>query len=148
MSDGKVDLFEWTLHRVLTQSLYSQFENIKPARGRIKNLLRIKKDIAELLSILASHSDSSEERCRKSYESAAQSINLDLAFKHIDYFDFRQLNSLIETIRELSPGAKKQLIDAAYLCIQSDISVSLDERTLLRGVCAALDCPLPFREET
>ena len=148
VSDGKVDLFEWTLHRVLTQSLYSQFENIKPARGRIKNLLRIKKDIAELLSILASHSDSSEERCRKSYESAARSINLDLAFKHIDYFDFRQLNSLIETIRELSPGAKKQLIDASYLCIQSDKTVTLNERVLLQGICAALDCPLPFCEET
>ena len=124
------------------------FENIKPARGRIKNLLRIKKDVAEILSILASHSDSAEERCRKSYESAARSINLDLAFKHIDYFDFRQLNSLIEAIRELAPSAKKQLIDASYLCIQSDKTVTLKERVLLQGICAALDCPLPFCEET
>ena len=145
VSDGKVDLFEWVLHRIMTQSLYSQFEKIKPPRGKIKNILRLEKEIAQLFSILASHSQADKQRCEHSYNEAVRTLDISLSFKHADYFDFRQLNTIMEKIRELSPRAKEKLISAADVCIKADNSVSVEERVLLQGICATLDCPLPCK---
>ena len=144
VSDGKVDLFEWTLHRVLTQALYGQFERIKTPSGKIKNLLRLEKETAQLLSIIASHSHSNAEVCERAFDSAATRLNITLGFKHLDYFDFRELNTIMERIRELSPKAKAKVIDAADVCIKSDNAVTIQERVLLQGICATLDCPLPY----
>ena len=144
VSDGKVDLFEWTLHRVLTQALYGQFERIKTPSGKIKNLLRLEKETAQLLSIRASHSHSNAEVCERAFDSAATRLNITLGFKHLDYFDFRELNTIMEKIRELSPKAKAKVIDAADVCIKSDNAVTIQERVLLQGICATLDCPLPY----
>ena len=144
VSDGKVDLFEWTLHRVLTQALYGQFERIKTPSGKIKNLLRLEKETAQLLSIIASHSHSNAEVCERAFDSAATRLNITLGFKHLDYFDFRELNTIMEKIRELSPKAKAKVIDAADVCIKSDNAVTIQERVLLQGICATLDCPLPY----
>ena len=143
VSDGKVDLFEWTLHRVLTQALYSQFERIKTPSGKIKNLLRLEKETAQLLSIIASHSHSNAQVCERAFDSAAKRLNITLGFKHLDYFDFRELNTIMEKIRELSPKEKAKVIDAADVCIKSDNAVTIQERVLLQGICATLDCPLP-----
>ena len=145
VSDGKVDLFEWVLHRIMTQSLYSQFEKIKPPRGKIKNILRLEKEIAQLFSILASHSQADKQRCEHSYNEAVRTLDISLCFKHADYFDFRQLNTIMEKIRELSPRAKEKVISAADVCIKADNSVSVEERVLLQGICATLDCPLPCK---
>jgi Zn-dependent protease with chaperone function len=145
VSDGKVDLFEWVLHRIMTQSLYSQFEKIKPPRGKIKNILRLEKEIAQLFSILASHSQADKQRCEHSYNEAVRTLDISLSFKHADYFDFRQLNTIMEKIRELSPRAKEKVISAADVCIKADNSVSVEERVLLQGICATLDCPLPCK---
>ena len=145
VSDGKVDLFEWVLHRIMTQSLYSQFEKIKPPRGKIKNILRLEKEIAQLFSILASHSQTDKQRCEHSYNEAVRTLDISLSFKHADYFDFRQLNTIMEKIRELSPRAKEKVISAADVCIKADNSVSVEERVLLQGICATLDCPLPCK---
>ncbi len=144
VSDGKVDLFEWVLHRLLTQALYSQFEKIRPARGKIKNVLKLEREVAQLLSILASHSHSDRRRCEQAYNSAASALSITLTFKHTDYFDFRLLNTIMENLRELSPRAKEKVIEAADLCIKSDNSVSFEERVLLQGICATLDCPLTY----
>ena len=145
VSDGKVDLFEWVLHRIMTQSLYSQFEKIKPPRGKIKNILRLEKEIAQLFSILASHSQADKQRCEHSYNEAVRTLDISLSFKHADYFDFRQLNTIMEKIRELSPLAKEKVISAADVCVKADNSVSVEERVLLQGICATLDCPLPCK---
>ena len=145
VSDGKVDLFEWVLHRIMTQSLYSQFEKIKPPRGKVKNILRLEKEIAQLFSILASHSHADKQRCEHSYNEAVRTLDISLSFKHADYFDFRQLNTIMEKIRELSPRAKEKVISAADVCIKADNSVSVEERVLLQGICATLDCPLPCK---
>jgi len=145
VSDGKVDLFEWVLHRILTQSLYSQFEKIKPPRGKVKNIFRLEKEIAQLFSILASHSQADKQRCEDSYNEAVRTLDISVAFKHSDHFDFRQLNTIMEKIRELSPLAKEKVISAADVCVKADNSVSVEERVLLQGICATLDCPLPCK---
>ena len=144
VSDGKVDLFEWVLHRVLTQALYGQFEKIKPPRGKVNNILKLEQEVAQLLSILGSYSHPNKQQCEHAYHSAARTLNIALPFKHSEHFDFRLLNNIMERLRELSPGAKAKLIEAADVCVRSDNSVSFEERVMLQGICATLDCPLPY----
>jgi len=144
VSDGKVDLFEWVLHRVLTQALYGQFEKIKPPRGKVNNILKLEQEVAQLLSILGSYSHQDKQQCEHAYHSAARTLNIALPFKHSEHFDFRLLNNIMERLRELSPGAKAKLIEAADVCVRSDNSVSFEERVMLQGICATLDCPLPY----
>ena len=144
VSDGKVDLFEWVLHRILTQALYSQFEKIKPPRGKVKNILKVEKEIAQLLSILGSYSHPDIKQCKDAYDSAVRTLDITLAFEHTEHFDFRLLNTIMEKLRELSPGAKAKLIQAADVCVRSDKSVNFEERVMLQGICSTLDCPLPY----
>ena len=143
VSDGKVDLFEWVLHRVLTQHLYTQFERIIPAHGNVGNLTRVATAISLLLSILASHSHESDKLCSAAYQEAADQLNLKRPFQKLTTFDFREINLALEELRRLTPSAKQKIIQACALCIMNDGTINTDERTLFQGICATLDCPLP-----
>ncbi len=142
-SDGRVEIFEWMLHRTLTKELKAHFESAEIPHGRIKDVLKLEDDVQLLLSVLASHASSDVKVQIDSYQAGAAELGLKAAFKKQEYFDYQRMNSALGSLRKLRVLSKPKLLKACAQTIASDNKVTADERALLHGIAATLDCPLP-----
>ena len=142
-ADGLVDVFEWVLHRLLTHELRPHFEGPQNSHGRIKNIDRVSKEAAKLLSILASNSDDDPQHQLDAYQAGAKELNLDEPFSLQEGFDYQRMNQALKRLRELKPLAKPALLKACAQTVLADGKLTPREAALVQGVAATLDCPIP-----
>jgi hypothetical protein len=144
-ADEQIDLFEFTLQRMLMRHLEPAFSNVKKPSIQYYSIQPILPHITKLLSCLAYWGAEKSEEAVKAFNIAIQRIEkrnppeiapADLC--GLDTLD-KALNVLIET----SPGAKKRIIEACTACIAADGRVTIEEAELLRAVADSLDCPIP-----
>jgi hypothetical protein len=113
-SDRKIDLFEWVLHRLMLKELRPQFETVRPPPVRYTSLESAALPVADLTR-----------------ELAARAPNFD------------RLNEALKELRMLAPLAKPKLLKACVSAVTTNAPPTDDQRALLLGIAAALDCPLP-----
>ena len=141
-SDNRVDIFEWSLHRLLVKSLYAHFNGPQRTHGRIKHVQKLPAECAQLLSILANHADGDYEQQQSAFEAGMRELGISRPFAP-QQFDYTQLNLCLKRLRRLRPLAKPALLKACVTAASHDNVINDDEYSLLQGVAAALDCPLP-----
>ena len=142
-ADGHVDVFEWVLHRLLAKELYPHFEGPQNVHGRIGNIRRLSDEAGKLLSILASHSQSSVQAQIDAYQAGAAELGIDVPFSQQTQFDYQRMNQTLSQLRKLKPLVKPALIKACVRTVLQDGQLDPTEAALLQGVAATLDCPLP-----
>jgi Zn-dependent protease with chaperone function len=143
-ADERVDLFEWTLHRVLQRHLAPQFEEMPPPRVRHSSLREVLDEVTTVVSALAHAGQGDAAIIQHSFDEAKNRLGLpDLRLKPVDRVSLREVDAALDTLAEASPGVKKRLIEAAAVCIMTDTQVSAREGELLRAICDSLDCPMP-----
>jgi hypothetical protein len=142
-ADQTVELFEWVLHRLLIKELQPHFDGPQRNHGRINSLSKVSREAAKLLSILASTGHSDLRAQMAAYDGGAGELGLREAFSKQEAFDYERLNNALGKLRELRPLKKPALIKACAITVLADGHVTADEGALLRGIAAALDCPMP-----
>jgi Zn-dependent protease with chaperone function len=143
-ADDKIDLFEWTLQRILLHHLRPHFEKVKPPRVRHMSLRRLEPAVATVLSTLAYADRADEDALRRAFGRAAAHLNLPkLSPLPPQHCDLAAMDRALLALAEVTPGRKRQILTACAEIIAADRQVSVPEAELFRAISSALDCPVP-----
>ena len=142
-ADGQVDLFEWVMHRILTKELHAHFERPSPSHGRIGNIDRVSDEAGQLLSILASHGHEDPNEALAAFNAGIDLLGIKSKFRAERHFDYERTNEALAKLRKLKPLIKPALLKACVATVSHDGQVTANERALLQGIAATIDCPLP-----
>ena len=146
-SGGKIDLFEYALHHLLTKHLAAHFN--QPSRERlapITSLGRVRDEISCVLSLLAREGSADEDEARRALMRAVRHFGKEMKF--IGYLPARLsgLGCFDQALKRLggcSPEIRRQVLAACLECMIVDQRVTIREAELFRVIAEALDCPLP-----
>lgn len=138
-ADGKVELLEWTLLRIVER-------NLAPSRrlsGHF-HLLELADEVQVLLSFLARAGSILPEQAQAALAQAA----VELPYTGLNLLpaaqcDLKALEAALKRLNQLQPLQKPRLLKAMARCIEHDGRIEVAEAELLRAVADLLDCPLP-----
>ena len=143
-ADNEIDLFEWSLHRILLHELEAHFVKRGPPRVRHRTLASVRAHSELLLSMLAYAGHRDLESARHGFEQAKRSLELpDARLRPVDDLQFTALDAALAALEEAAPKVKRQVLRAAVACIAADRTVTPTEAELLRAMSASLGCPMP-----
>lgn len=143
-ADQRVTQAEFVLQTVLERRLGARAGRAVPLRYHALSELR--PEVLLLLALVA-HGWDQAEAVGAAFQRAAQQVP-ELHFSAaempasgtVDFFEVRQA---LDKLNQLAPLAKPFLIRAMLAAALQDERISVATADLLRGVCAALDAPVP-----
>lgn len=136
-TDGKVNLLEWTLLRIIER-------NLRPGSGKIGNvaLADLSDACATLLSFLARVGETSDLQTEQAFADAWN--GLPFAPRPLPAAaTLRDLETALKQLEHLRPLQKPQLLKAMARCVEHDGQITAGEAELMRAVADILDCPMP-----
>ncbi len=143
-ADQKIDLFEWTLQRILLAHLRPHFERMRPPRVRYSSLARLTPQCSVLLSTLAHLGSRSDAELRSAFEQGASQLpGIEPALLPPDRCGLAELDAALQRLAQAQPSCVQQLLTACAACITADRRVTQAEGELLRAIADALACPMP-----
>lgn len=138
-ADKKVDLFEWSLYRIIRH-------NLEPPKKREDNLSlkNLSSECQLTLSIVAHSGHRDRSRAQAAFANAFDSLGIGSRFfldeKSIQLPD---LDKALNRLAGLKPLQKPVLLKALVTCITHDAQVTVTETELFRAIADSLDCPIP-----
>jgi len=141
-ADERIDLFEWVLHRVLLKALKPHFEGAAPVSIRYRDLDTLRPQVAQVLSAITRAGAGDAAAQQRAFAAGTAAVSLDLHFDAAQDPNLTRLNDALRELRAVHPLAKPRLIKGCAACALTDGATS-DERALLVGIAATIDCPLP-----
>lgn len=143
-ADNKIDLFEWTLQRIILRNVEPEFRRVNPPRVIYRGLDRVRAQCQVLLSTLAYAGHDDIGRARNAFEQASSFLGMpQLVLEPPERTGLGALDNALDVLDQVTPRLKRQLIRACAVCICSDRTVTVDEAELLRAICDTLGCPVP-----
>jgi Zn-dependent protease with chaperone function len=143
-SDRRIDLFEYTLSRMIQRHLARYFEGSGPTPLRFRSLKQLVPDARVLLSALARTGSRSEEEAARAFRHGAQALQLVGA--QIVPSSGCSLSAIDDALRRYdaaSPALKKNVMFACAATVMADDEVTDQEAELIRAIGDGLDCPVP-----
>jgi len=143
-ADGRLDLHEWIIRRVVLQHLDEHYQHSKKPIAKYFVLGSAKHSIEIMLSMLAYIEHVDETEAAASFEQAKRSVGagaLRMVAKEKVTTDI--LDMTMDDLVLLKPPLKKRLLQACVSCISHDGEVSLQAYELTRAIASCLDCPVP-----
>ena len=142
-SDGRIDVFEYVLARLLRQQLN---ESLAPSetRGGHAKLPGLRSEALTLLAILAHHGHTDSELARRAYVAGASVLFPGDGSAYSppgEWID--ALDRALPALDALLPAGKETLVLALATTVGHDGRIATSEAELLRLTCALLHCPLP-----
>jgi len=150
-ADGRVDLFEYCLGRLLHQQVQ---EALDPARARTGGNRKLAEDAVRdaavaLLGVLAQAGHADTAGAQRAFLAGLARV---YPRHNATYAPARAPNEVLDqawpVLDALQPVGKELLLEGLVAAISSDGQVSVSEAELLRVVCASLHLPLPPMLET
>jgi len=142
--DSKINLFEWSLQKIIFKNLEPVFEKQKQFKTGRRDLANCKESLEVLLTILAIADKDSKADPNMVFEKAKQELeNTELSLLKKNEISFESLNSALDELSELKPLQKPALLKACVACIVADQEIAPIELELLRAIGATLNCPIP-----
>jgi Zn-dependent protease with chaperone function len=145
-SDGRIDLFEYTLSRMLKRHLTRSFEGSGPTPVRIRSLRRLRPDARVLLSTLARVGSRDEEQAVRAYRHGAHVLQLKEEAASLlpkEHCTLHAVDEALSRYDSAAPALKKNLMLACAATIMADDEITDREAELIRAIGDGLDCPVP-----
>jgi Zn-dependent protease with chaperone function len=143
-ADQKLDLFEWSLQRILMHRVEPQFTPVEPPKVRYKGLDQVRDAVQQLLSTLAHVGNVDHGQAFVAFDRAKTALYLpQLALLDKEQCSLTELDTAVDTLAQIAPRLKKQLLQAAAVCISADNEITIGEAELFRAIADTLDCPMP-----
>ena len=144
-ADDTISLFEWVLQRVLLHDLERARGTRPPSRIRHRNLARILPHADVLLSGLAHAGHQSMPEAERVFGLAWRSLGRpDRSLRPLEACGLEALDAALEVLDAATPAIKRQILEAATVCVGADQRVTVTEMELLRAIAASLGCPMPL----
>lgn len=141
-ADGKIDLFEWCLYRMILQYLNPAFGKAKEIKSKHGNVEKLNKELETILSFVANHGHDSLEDALSSFNIATEVAGFKNLALQPKTHSFKSFNIALDTLTEAYPHVKGRLMKALVACIQAN-GVEVVERELVQTIAAILECPTP-----
>jgi Zn-dependent protease with chaperone function len=151
-ADHQIDLFEWSLHRILLHGLDAHRQAARPTSLRpasagpaaARTLPSAQAACEVLLSMLAHAGHPDAEGARHAFEQGWQALQMPRA-RLLPAADLRleALDAALATLERAAPQAKRRILRAAATAIVADRTVTATEAELLRAISASLGAPMP-----
>ena len=143
-ADQKIDLFEWSLQKVIGYQLSHQSNNsTKALHGRASLKSRIN-ECSIFLGALA-HFGGEPEQVVQSYKKGFRSLDRSRPV-HLPPVekcnDLGSMDAALLKLNKMTPLAKRSFLDACSKVAEHDGVISDTEIQIIRGIAAALSCPL------
>lgn len=145
-ADEEIDLFEYTLQRIIVRHLMSAFVKVKKPAVQYYSLRRLTGECSTLLSVLAHAGQEDEAKAVQAFEQAAGCLQLApgvLRMLSREEATLPAADEALDNLAAVSPKHKRSLVEACSVCIAVDRKVTVNEAELLRVVADSLDCPIP-----
>lgn len=138
-ADQKVDIFEWSLYRMLLNSL----EPSAASSGRA-SVRQLGVACQQLISTLATAGHSDESSANAAYNDAMSQLGFaNLPLLGDGNISLPMLDGAIKQLQNLKPLQKPLLLKALMTCVKHDGQVTAQEYELFRAVAECLNCPVP-----
>ena len=139
--DNKIEMFEWSLFKVLRYNL----DTVPKRRGMRLDLKQVGAECEVLFSILVASGNQNKTAAENSFKVAKECLNLSEEIKYLEITtaDTAALEESISVLQKLKPLQKPLLLKAMVKCINADGKVTPEEAELLRALGSLLDCPIP-----
>lgn len=138
-ADQKVDIFEWSLYRMLLNSL----EPSAASSGRA-SVRQLGVACQQLISTLATAGHSDESSANAAYSDAMSQLGFaNLPLLGDGNISLPMLDGAIKQLQNLKPLQKPLLLKALMTCVKHDGQVTAQEYELFRAVAECLNCPVP-----
>jgi hypothetical protein len=143
-ADRKIDVFEWTLQRILLQHLAPAFEPVRPTRVRFRSLERVAPACAVVLSTLAWAGAPTRAAAEAAFAHGAHDLDLPgLRLLEPEQSGLDDLDGALAVLDGLAPLRKGELIHACAVAVSADHEIADREAELVRATADSLGCPMP-----
>jgi hypothetical protein len=146
-SDGKIELFEFVLQKIVLRNLAPKFGQASPPTVQFYTLKPLVPDCAVVLSALANVGSSDDAEIAKAFETGAPYLrapdDADLTLLPREQCGVDQIDAALNRLTQAVPIIKKNLIEACAHVVGADGVIQEAEAELLRAVADTLDCPIP-----
>ncbi len=143
-ADQRIDLFEWTLQRILLTHLAPNFEGVHRPGRRLRSKHELREVLETILSSLARVGNLSESAMRQSVASAGRAlVKAELRLLSEDEVGLASLDEALGLAASLDSKAKELVLRACAQIIAADGEVADSEAELFRAIGDSLGCPVP-----
>ena len=143
-ADDEIDLFEWSLHRILLHDLDAHRRRVRPAAGARRTRPSIQVACEQLLSMLAQAGHRDADDARHAFEQGWQHLQMPVArLRPATDLRLDALDAALATLEQVAPQTKRRILQAAATVILADRTVTAAEAELLRAISASLGAPMP-----
>jgi uncharacterized tellurite resistance protein B-like protein len=146
-SDGKVELFEFVLQKIVLHHLAPKFGGARPATVQFYTLKPLVPDCVVVLSALAYVGSSDAGEIQKAFATGAPYLrapaDVPLELLSRENCGVEQLDAALNRLTLAVPIIKKNLIEASSRVVGADGVILEAEAELLRAIADTLDCPMP-----
>ena len=146
-NNGKVDLFEFVLQKIVFHHLDSQFVKAQKPLIQYYTVKPLVPDCAVIVSAMADISSSDPNEVQKAFDAGAPYLRVpddtDLQRLPVEQCGINQIDAALNRLSQAAPIIKKNLLEACVHVIGADGVILETEAELLRAVADTLDCPMP-----
>jgi Zn-dependent protease with chaperone function len=143
-ADRRIELFEWTLQRILLTHLAPHFEHTASRARHDTPLSRSSAECAVVLSVLARFGSAGEDAVRKAYDAGAALLpGLSLELLPEERSDLATLDAALSRLARTEARGIEQLLRACAATIASDGLVSEAQGEVIRAIADTLGAPMP-----
>ena len=142
-ADKRLDLFEWSLRKVIDHDLGRRFSPKRSPHGST-SARRLLPDCLLILGALARHGqDGGDPKPAFRAGTSALTRKGDAHLPSAEECGVAQLDEAVNRLERLTPLDKQALLEACERTIAHDGKATDVEVQILRGLAAGLSCPLP-----
>ena len=145
-SDQRIDLFEYTLSRMIQRHLARYFEGAGPTPVQFRSLRALVPDARVLIATLARVGSRTEEEAEHAFRHGAKTLQLKEsagALLPSRECTLASVDRALQRYDAATPTLKRDLILACAATVMADDNVTDREAELIRAIGDALDCPVP-----
>ena len=146
-SDGKVDLFEFMLEKIVQRHLDLFFDRKPAAKLRFKKMHQLEDEASILISTLAHFGGGEPEQIQNAYRTGAKEIEIalggELAMADGRDCGLQQIEIALDKFDQAAPLLKKTLLYACGKTVMADEEIVSEEAELLRAIADTIGCPIP-----
>jgi len=143
-ADRKVELFEWTLQRILLHHLAPAFEGVRAPRARYGSLDRVKSHCGVVLSLLAYAGGRSPQLARLAFDAGARELGVrGLSLLPAGQCGLAEFDTALAALSGLVPPETGRWRYGCAVAVSADREVTVMEAELLRATADSLGGPMP-----
>jgi Zn-dependent protease with chaperone function len=143
-TDSRVDLWEWSIQKIVLNHLDGQFFKLAQVKARYSHPAQLKKETALILSVMAYAGQQNQNYVEKAFVAATEALELSgFELRAKEDISLSDLDLALGKLARLKPLAKPRLLKGCVASIVHDQRVLAVELELLRAFSDVLDCPMP-----